>query len=72
MDLLEHIKYASRQVESLNAVRKAIGEALTPEQQMAVSAKVAGGPDKFIAWAGTLEGRDMVRMLADEFVASGD
>lgn len=70
MDLLEHIKYASRQVESLNAVRKAIGAALTQEQQMAVSAKVAGGPGEFIAWVGTPEGQEMVRMLADEFVAS--
>lgn len=72
MDLLEHIKYASRQLETLDKVRAAIGAALTPEQQLAVSAMVKGGPEKFIAWASTPEGRDMIRMMADEFSASGD
>ena len=72
MDLLEHIKYASRQLETLDKVRKAIGDALSSEQQMAVSGKIAGGPDKFITWAATPGGRDMLRMMADEFAASGD
>lgn len=70
MNLLEHINYASRQLEGINKLRTAIGGALTTEQQLAVSGKIAGGPDAFIAWAATPVGRDMLRLLVDEFVAT--
>lgn len=71
MNLQEHINYASRQLETLNKLRTAIGAALTPEQQVAVSARIASGPDTFITWAATPSGRDMIRLLADEFIAAG-
>lgn len=67
MTLLEHINYASRQIDSLNRLRTAIGVALTPEQQVAVSAKIAGGPDPFITWVGTPEGKELIQMVADKF-----
>lgn len=68
MNLLDHINYASRQLETFDKMRAAIGNALTKDQQLAVSAKIASGPDSFVTWTKTDSGRDMVRMLVDEFV----
>lgn len=50
--------------------RTAIGAALTPEQQVAISARVADGPGKFIAGVTTNEGRAVIKMMADKFIAA--
>lgn len=68
MNLMEQIARVSRQMESAERIKSAIGAALTPEQQLAISARVADGPDKFIAWASTNEGRATIRLVADKFV----
>lgn len=70
MNLMEQIAKASRQMESAERIKSAIGGALTPEQQLAISARVADGPAKFIAWTSTNEGRATIRMVADRFIAA--
>lgn len=71
MNLMEQIAAASRQMEGAARIKAAIGAALTPEQQLAVSAKIADGPERFIVWATTDEGRATIRLMADRFVAAG-
>ena len=70
MNLMQQIANASQQMESAARIRAAVGSALTPEQQLAVSSKVASGPEQFIAWAHTDEGRATIRLVADRFVAA--
>lgn len=70
MNLMEQIARASRQMENAERIKAAIGAALTPEQQLAVSARVADGPAKFIAWCSTNEGRAAIKELADKFIAA--
>lgn len=70
MNLMEQIAQVSRQLENVNRIRNAIGAALTKEQQLAVSAKIAGGPEKFIEWIATDEGRATVRLVADRFIGA--
>lgn len=70
MNLMEQIAAASRQMEAASRVKAAIGRALTAEQQLAVSAKIADGPERFIVWATTDDGRAAIRALADKFTAA--
>jgi len=48
-------------------LKMAVGSALTPEQQVAVSALVADGPGRFERWAATDAGRAAIREFADKF-----
>lgn len=70
MNLMEQIANASRQMENAARIRAAVGSALTSDQQLGVSAKVASGPEQFIAWTQTDEGRATIRLVADRFIAA--
>lgn len=54
-------------LQQIDLVTGAVGAALTPEQQLAVSAKVVAGPGEFIAWSETDVGRAAIREFADKF-----
>jgi sarcosine oxidase gamma subunit len=60
----------AKTIEQGQSLHAAIGAALTPEQQLNVSSLVAAGPDKFIAWTRTDEGRAAVQALADKFTSA--
>jgi hypothetical protein len=64
VNILEQV---AAQISAADKLKTAIGMALTPEQQIAVSAKIAGGPDVFVFWSHTDEGRAAIRELADRF-----
>ena len=64
MNILEQI---ASQIGAADKLKNAIGAALTPEQQVAVSAKISSGPEAFIAWARTDVGRAAIRELSDKF-----
>jgi hypothetical protein len=56
-----------QQLASAELIKGAIGAALTPDQQIAVSAKIIAGPGEFVAWSETDSGRAAVREFADKF-----
>lgn len=70
MNLMEQIARASRQMESAERIKAAIGGALSAEQQLAISARVTDGPAKFITWCSTNEGRAAIKEMADKFIAA--
>jgi 6,7-dimethyl-8-ribityllumazine synthase len=61
------VQQGMQKLQQADRVKIAIGMALTQDQQIAVSAKIANGPDAFIAWAATDDGRAAIRELADKF-----
>lgn len=58
----------ARKIEQGENLHRAIGIALTPEQQIAVSPLIHDGPERFIEWSTTDMGRAAIRELADKFV----
>lgn len=63
----DYIDNVGRKLKAAERVHYAIGQALTPDQQTAVSALIVKGPDHFIEWSRTEEGRAAIRELADKF-----
>jgi len=70
VNIMQQIASASKQLETADRLRAAIGSALTAEQQLAVSERIASGPEKFIAWVNSDAGRAAIRKMADDFVAA--
>lgn len=57
----------AKKIEDGEKLHAAIGAALTPDQQLALSAKIARGPEQFIKWSETDDGRDAIRDMVDLF-----
>lgn len=70
MSIADQINGYVQKVEQMQRMKTAIGRALTPEQQLAVSAKIKDGPDQFIAWLGTPEGTAAARSMAEAFAGT--
>lgn len=64
---VDYMDSAVRKLKAAERVHYAIGQALTPDQQHAVSALIVKGPDHFIEWSRTDEGRAAIRELADKY-----
>jgi uncharacterized circularly permuted ATP-grasp superfamily protein len=60
----------AKKIENAESLQAAIGAALTQDQQLAVSAKIATGPEEFIAWSKTDAGRTAIKEFADKFTSA--
>lgn len=67
-ELQHEVSIALKKVGIFDALKTAVGRALTSQQQLAVSARLAVSPTAFIDWLGTEEGRAAAHTLADAFV----
>ena len=67
MNILEQL---AGTITMADRLKMAVGNALTPEQQVAVSAMIADGPGRFERWASTDAGRTAIREFADKFTES--
>lgn len=68
MSIANQIQGYIAKMQQAEAVKLAVGRALTREQQLGISARVKDGPDQFIAWLGTGAGMAAARAMADAFM----
>ena len=67
--ILGSISAAAAQLQTANALKAAIGAALTVDQQVALSLKVIDGPGPFTRWAATDSGKQAIQDFAAKFIA---
>lgn len=67
MSASELLRVAASKMDLFDATKTAIGRALTEDQQVAVSARLAKDPNAFVAWLGTEAGRNSARQMAVDF-----
>jgi hypothetical protein len=66
--MIEQLKSAMEQLAFVTKMRDVVGNALSNDQQIAISKKIASNNDSFIDWAKTDEGRAAIRELANKFI----
>jgi hypothetical protein len=71
MNIMDQFNAAAGQLQAANAIKHAVGNALTDEQQIAISSKVIDGVGPFVRWAATDAGRNAIRAMADAFIDGG-
>lgn len=67
MSASELLRVAASKMDLFDATKVAIGRALSEEQQVAVSAKLARDQNAFITWLGTDAGIVAARQMAEAF-----
>jgi len=71
MSISQVLAQAAAKIDSFDAMKAAVGRALTEQQQLAVSAKLSANPAAFIEWLGTDAGKAATRVIADAFASAG-
>ena len=68
--MIDQIKDGILKLAEVDRMRTMIGQALTPNQQMSISARIGQDPDAFSKFIKTDEGRVALRQLADVFISA--
>lgn len=75
--LIGQISGGLQQLEVANRIKNVFIAALTPQQQLAISAKIMGDlnllPSMLVSWGSTEAGKQAIQQLANQFIGpNGD
>ena len=70
MSFMQYLGSVGAQLQTGQKVLQAVGAALTPEQQDAISEKLQDGINPLLRWMATPDGAEAVRQLASRFIGA--
>lgn len=68
--MMDQLLAAARRLETMTKIRDALANALTSDQQKAISEKIIKDESSFLDWLKGDEGRMAARDLANKFISA--